>query len=92
MGPLPRCQCPTTDTTTRRLRGPSNSQKRIDCHVPRGILPSIVGTISEQPIIDDLTCAAVGPPIVCSLASTACSPVAVIAAAYAAGRSRRSEA
>ena len=39
---------PATLTITFRVLGPSNSQKKIDCHVPNVIRPSTTGTISED--------------------------------------------
>lgn len=52
---------PTTVTITRRVRGPSNSQKYTPCHVPSAIRPSTTGTTVEQPTIELLTWAALLP-------------------------------
>ncbi len=49
---------PVTVTMQRRVRGPSNSQKKIACHVPSTILPPATGTAALQPTRELFTCAA----------------------------------
>jgi len=33
------------------LLGPSNSARKMPCHVPHGIFPSVIGIVTELPII-----------------------------------------
>ncbi len=47
-----------TFTKTFRMRGPSNSQKKMDCQVPRTSWPFSNRTVSDAPIMDALTWAA----------------------------------
>ena len=48
--------CPRTWTVTFLLRGPSNSQKKIPCHVPIAGEPSIIRICSLQPTSELLQC------------------------------------
>ncbi len=57
----PRCECRIhfkNLINTFLVRGPSNSQKKMDCQAPRTRRPFSTMTISEAPTSDDLTCAA----------------------------------
>ncbi len=48
---------PKTPISTRRRRGPSNSQRYTPCQVPSAGRPSMIGTMAEKPMMDALRCA-----------------------------------
>jgi len=56
-----RCEAPpypgTTFTSRCRLLGPSNSQKKMPCQVPRTSLPPSTNSVSEMPTRLALMCA-----------------------------------
>lgn len=50
-------------TSTRRFRGPSNSQKKIPCQVPSAGRPPTMGTVTECPTSEALMWAAAFPSV-----------------------------